>query len=304
MGIRRKSTEHIWRSAFHFLRLFRSLSAPKFSPSGRSSALAFHLPLFFRIYTQRAITIEHYTPEARKPLVSTQGLVFSIFKKGGDLINIVLFLKYYHGYLFAEFLQHLKIIAVSIPVSILISVPIGIYISSRPKLARIVIYIAGIVMTIPSLALFGIMVVAFAPLGMGLGMLPAVTAITVYSLLPITRNTYAALNSVPQGVLEAARGMGLSKTQTLWKIRIPLSIPVIMAGVRTSIVLGVGVATFATLVGAGGLGFFIFSGISRANFAMVLVGSLIVSALGIGINSLLMKFEDMVTPRGLKVGRK
>ena len=232
-------------------------------------------------------------------------LCVSVFiNKGGDHINIALFLKYYHGYLFAEFLQHLKIIAVSIPVSILISVPIGIYISSRPKLARIVIYIAGIVMTIPSLALFGIMVVAFAPLGMGLGMFPAVTAITVYSLLPITRNTYAALNSVPHGVLEAARGMGLSKNQTLWKIRIPLSIPVIMAGVRTSIVLGVGVATFATLVGAEGLGFFIFSGISRANFAMVLVGSLIVSALGIGINGLLMKFEDVVTPRGLKVGRK
>lgn len=220
------------------------------------------------------------------------------------LIDILTFLKYYHERIFFEFLQHLKIIAISVPVSILVSVPIGIFISSRPKVAKIVIYIAGVLMTIPSLALFGIMVVVFAPWGMGLGLVPAVTAIAVYSLLPITRNTHTALNSVPEDVLEAAKGMGLSTKQALWKIRIPLSIPVIMAGVRTSIVLGVSVATFATLVGAGGLGFFIFSGISRAHFPMVLVGAILVSLLGIGINWLFMRFEDWLTPQGLKVDRK
>lgn len=218
--------------------------------------------------------------------------------------NLMLFLKYYNERILLEFLQHLKIIGVSIPISILVSVPIGIYISSRPRIAKIVIYIAGILMTIPSLALFGIMVVSFAPWGLGLGMVPAVTAITIYSLLPITRNTYTALNSVPAGVLEAAKGMGFSKRQTLWKIRIPLSIPVIMAGVRTSVVLGVSVATFATLVGAGGLGYFIFSGISRSNFAMVLVGAVLVSALGIGVNWFFMQLEIWLTPRGLRVGRK
>lgn len=219
-------------------------------------------------------------------------------------IDIMTFFKYYNARILFEFLQHLKIIAISIPISILVSVPIGIFISSRPRIAKIVIYIAGILMTIPSLALFGIMVVAFAPWGMGLGMVPAVTAITVYSLLPITRNTYTALNSVPEGVLEAAKGMGLSKRQTLWKIRIPLSIPVIMAGVRTSVVLGVSVATFATLVGAGGLGFFIFSGIARSHFPMVLTGAVLVSALGIGVNWFFMQLEVWLTPRGLRADGK
>ncbi|MGC9490847.1 MAG: ABC transporter permease [Thermovirgaceae bacterium] len=219
-------------------------------------------------------------------------------------IDISTFFKYYNERILLEFLQHLKIIGISIPISILVSVPIGIFISPRPRLARIVIYIAGVLMTIPSLALFGIMVVAFAPWGMGLGLVPAVTAITIYSLLPITRNTYTALNSVSEGVLEAAKGMGLSKRQTLWKIRIPLSIPVIMAGVRTSVVLGVSVATFATLVGAGGLGFFIFSGIARSHFPMVLTGAVLVSALGIGVNWFFMRLETWLTPRGLRVDRE
>jgi len=215
-----------------------------------------------------------------------------------------MFLKYYHEQIFFELLQHLKIIAVSVPISIAVSVPIGIFISSRPKIAKIVIYIAGILMTIPSLALFGIMVVVFAPWGMGLGLTPAVTAIAIYSLLPITRNTFTALNGVSEDILEAARGMGFSKKQILWKIQLPLSVPVIMAGIRTSVVLGVSVATFATLVGAGGLGFFIFSGISRSHFPMVLVGAILVSLLGIGINWLFMQLEDWLTPAGLKVKRE
>lgn len=226
--------------------------------------------------------------------------------QGGERIleNLFIFFKYYHGRVLAELLQHVKIIGISIPVSIAFSVPIGIFISSRPRLAKVVIYLAGVLMTIPSLALFGIMVVALAPVKLGLGMVPAVLAISLYSLLPITRNTYTALNSVPKGVIDAARGMGLSRAQTMWKIRIPLSVPVIMAGVRTSVVLGVSVATFATLVGAGGLGFFIFSGISRTNFVMVLVGALLVSALGIGVNWFFLRVEDWLTPEGLKVTGK
>jgi osmoprotectant transport system permease protein len=158
-------------------------------------------------------------------------------------------------------------------------------------------------MTIPSLALFGLMVVFLAPVKLGIGIVPAILAITIYSILPITRNTYIALNSVSPGTIEAARGMGLSRNQILWKVKIPLSIPVIMAGVRTSAVLGVSVATFATLVGAGGLGYFIFSGIGRANLAMVLTGAIIVSAFGILLNWSFIKLEDLITPKGLKVKR-
>lgn len=158
-------------------------------------------------------------------------------------------------------------------------------------------------MTIPSMALFALMVVLLAPFGLGLGLTPAVIAITIYSLLPILRNTNTALNQIDASMIDAARGIGMSDAQVMWKVKIPLSLPVIMAGVRNAIVLGVSVAAFASLVAAGGLGFFIFSGIARSNLMMVLVGAVLISLLGITANYLLMKIEWIVTPRGLKVRR-
>ncbi len=213
------------------------------------------------------------------------------------------FLGYYQGIILKELLRHLEIIAISIPISIIVSIPLGFYISPRPKLAKFVIYITSILMTIPSLALFGFMVILLAPLKLGLGMVPAIIAIALYSLLPITRNTYIGLNQVSPRMIEAAKGMGMSNKQILWKIKIPLSIPIIMAGVRNAIVLGISVATFASLVAAGGLGFFIFAGIGRSNLKMVLVGAILVSALGIGVNYFLLTVEDWVTPKGLKIKR-
>jgi len=210
---------------------------------------------------------------------------------------------YFQGRIIQEFLRHIQIIAFSIPFALIVSVPLGFYISPRPKLAQVVIYITSIMMTIPSLALFGLMVVLLAPFNLGLGIVPAVIAITLYSMLPITRNTYIAINQVPEGMIEAAKGMGMTKKQVLWRVKLPLSIPVIMAGVRNAIVLGVSVATFASLVAAGGLGYFIFSGIARSNLRMVLVGAILVSILGIGVNYFLMLIEEWITPKGLKVKR-
>ncbi|HBR34675.1 MAG TPA: choline ABC transporter permease [Firmicutes bacterium] len=210
------------------------------------------------------------------------------------------FLQVYQSKIWLEFVQHLRIITISIPMAILISAPLGFFISSRPKLAKIVLNIASILMTIPSLALFGIMVVVLAPFKLGLGMTPAVVAISVYSILPITRNIYTALNQVSSSIVEAAVGLGMSRGQILSQIKIPLSVPVIMAGVRNAVVLGVSVATFASLVGAGGLGSLIFSGISRTNLKMVVVGALLVSFLGIVVNYLFLILEDALTPAGLK----
>jgi len=210
---------------------------------------------------------------------------------------------YFQGRIIQEFLRHIQIIAFSIPFALIVSVPLGFYISPRPKLAQVVIYITSIMMTIPSLALFGLMVVLLAPFNLGLGIVPAVIAITLYSMLPITRNTYIAINQVPEGMIEAAKGMGMTKKQVLWRVKLPLSIPVIMAGVRNAIVLGVSVATFASLVAAGGLGYFIFSGIARSNLRMVLVGAILVSILGIGVNYFLILVEEWITPKGLKVKR-
>lgn len=210
------------------------------------------------------------------------------------------FLQVYQSKIWLEFVQHLRIITISIPIAILISAPLGFLISSRPKLAKIVLNFASILMTIPSLALFGIMVVVLAPFKLGLGMTPAVVAISVYSILPITRNIYTALNQVSPSIVEAAVGLGMSRGQILSQIKIPLSVPVIMAGVRNAVVLGVSVATFASLVGAGGLGSLIFSGISRTNLKMVVVGALLVSFLGIVVNYLFLILEDALTPAGLK----
>ena len=155
-------------------------------------------------------------------------------------------------------------------------------------------------MTIPSLALFGIMVVILAPLKLGIGITPAVVAIILYSLLPITRNTYIALSEVSPEIIEAAKGMGLTEKQILFRIKAPLSIPVILAGIRNAMVLGVSIATFAFLVAAGGLGYFIFSGINRSNLLMITSGALLVSLLGIGINYLLLKIEYLITPTGMR----
>lgn len=211
------------------------------------------------------------------------------------------FLQVNQSRILLEFFRHLKIVAISVPISILISAPLGFYISSRPKLAKIVINMASILMTIPSLALFGIMVIVLAPLKLGLGTTPAVLAICLYSILPITRNTYTALNQVSAGIIESATGLGMSNFQILRQIKIPLSVPVIMAGIRNAAVLGISVATFASVVGAGGLGYFIFSGISRSNLKMVTIGATVVSLLGIAVNYLLLKAEDYLTPEGLKI---
>ena len=203
-----------------------------------------------------------------------------------------------------ELLRHIQIIAIALPISIGIGVPIGIGISRKPKLAKGVIYIASVLMTIPSLALFGFMVLLLAPFNAGLGVPPAVIAVVVYSLLPLIRNTLVAVQEVDPAIVEAAKGMGMTGKQILFKIRIPLAVPIIMAGLRNAAVMGVAVTTIAYLIGARGLGYFIFSGLSRSRLNMVLLGAILVAALGIGTNYALIRVEDWVTPKGIKVSRE
>lgn len=202
-----------------------------------------------------------------------------------------------------ELLRHLEIIAIAVPIAILIAVPIGIAVSRKPKLAEVVLKIASVLMTIPSLALFGIMVVLLAPLKAGIGIVPAIVAIIVYSMLPMIRNTLVAIKEVDPYIVEAARGMGMTNKQILFKIRLPLGIPIIMAGIRNAVVMGISVTTIAYLIGAGGLGYFIFSGLSRSRLEMILLGAILVGALGILANFSLLKVEDVLTPKGVKINR-
>lgn len=202
-----------------------------------------------------------------------------------------------------ELLQHLKIIGIALPIAILVGVPIGILVSRNKTAANVAIRIASVFMTIPSLALFGIMVVLLAPIKAGIGVTPAVIAIVIYAMLPIIRNSLVAIQEVDQRMIEAAKGMGMTKRQILLKVRLPLSVPIIMAGLRNAAVMGVGVTTISYLIGARGLGYFIFAGLGRTRLNMVLLGAILVSALGIGVNYGLMKLEDLITPRGIKIGR-
>jgi osmoprotectant transport system permease protein len=159
-------------------------------------------------------------------------------------------------------------------------------------------------MTIPSLALFGIMVVLLAPFNAGIGIVPAIIAIILYSLLPMIRNTLVAIKTVNPAMIEAAKGMGMTSRQILFKVRLPLALPIIMAGVRNAAVMGVGVTTIAYLIGAGGLGYFIFGGLSRSRLSMILLGAILVSALGIAVNYGLLALENALTSEGLKIERK
>ncbi|HAS63142.1 MAG TPA: choline ABC transporter permease, partial [Vibrio sp.] len=169
--------------------------------------------------------------------------------------------------------EHLSLVSLAVGLAIITGVPIGIAITQSQRAANIVLYAASIIITIPSIALFGIMIPALSMIGQGIGYLPAVIAVLLYSQLPIIRNTYTAINNVDPALREAARGMGLTSMQRLRLVEIPMAIPVIMAGVRMAVVMNIGVMAIATYIGAGGLGTFIARGISQSDPRQLIVGA-------------------------------
>lgn len=196
--------------------------------------------------------------------------------------------------------QHLRMIFFAMPPAVLLGVGLGILVFRSQRRAAIVIGIAGIIMTVPSIALFGAMIPFLAPFGAGVGMVPAVIALILYSQLPMIRNTYVGLRDIPPSVIRAARGMGLSDWDILRQVQLPLALPVIWAGIRTAVVLGVGVAAVAAYIGSGGLGRWIFGGIRRTYPDMMLAGALTVSILAILLDTILAKIQKILTPEGSK----
>jgi osmoprotectant transport system permease protein len=193
--------------------------------------------------------------------------------------------------------QHLRMILFAMPPAIFIGVILGIIIYRVNRLSGLVLGGAGIMMTVPSLALFGAMIPLLSPLGAGVGMTPAIIALILYSQLPIIRNTYTGLKNIPHSTVKAARGMGLSNRQILSKIELPLAIPVILTGIRQAVVLSVGIAAVAAYIGGGGLGRWIFGGIRRTYPDMILAGGLAVSLMAIGIDVLLRKVQIWLTQK-------
>ncbi|SDM20453.1 osmoprotectant transport system permease protein [Modicisalibacter muralis] len=196
--------------------------------------------------------------------------------------------------------EHIALVGVAVGIATLTGVPIGIAITQNERAAKTVLYIASIIVTIPSVALFGIMIPLLSVFGHGIGYVPAVIAVLLYSQLPIIRNTYTAINNVNPALREAARGVGMGSGQRLRMVEIPLAVPVIMAGVRTAVVLNIGVMAIATYIGAGGLGTFISRGISQSDPRQLIVGAVAVSLLAIFVDYSLLALQKRLTPKGME----
>jgi osmoprotectant transport system permease protein len=181
-----------------------------------------------------------------------------------------------HEKLVTQVVQHLGLTFLSLILAIIVGLPLGILIARKRKLSSPILGFAGILQTIPSIALLGFMIPAF-----GIGATPAIVALLIYALLPIIRNTYTGIKEVNPDVIEAAKAMGMNRKQLLFKVELPLAMPVIIAGIRTAAVINVGVATLASFVAAGGLGEFIFGGISLNNTNMILAGAIPAALLAI-----------------------
>lgn len=193
------------------------------------------------------------------------------------------------------FIDHIKLTALAVIIAILIGVPLGILIAYYKRASKPVIGTANLIQAIPSMALLGLSI----PL-LGIGVLPATTMVVLYSLLPIIKNTYTGVLNINEDTLEAAKAIGLTKFQILRKVRLPLALPIIMAGVRVSAVTAVGLMTMAGYIGAGGLGFLIFSGISTTNNYQILAGAVPAAILALLVDYIFASIEDLVTPLALQ----
>ncbi|CAB5151628.1 MULTISPECIES: ABC transporter permease [Burkholderia] len=197
-------------------------------------------------------------------------------------------------------LQHVWLVAIAVGCAIVAGVPLGILINRHDWLAGPLLGIATLVLTLPSIALFGLMIPFFSRFGQGIGAAPAITAVFLYSLLPIMRNTYLALHNVDAGIKEAGTGIGMTSWQRLRLVDLPLAVPVILAGVRTAVVMNIGVMTIAAVIGAGGLGTLILRAIGQSSMMKLLVGAVLVSLLAIVADRLLQMLQRALTPKGVQ----
>ncbi|TCQ03722.1 ABC transporter permease [Serpentinicella alkaliphila] len=193
-------------------------------------------------------------------------------------------------------LEHLQITGTAVILAILVGVPLGILITRYKRLANPILGIANVFQTLPSLALFGLII----PI-MGIGRVPAIFVLFLYALLPIIKNTYTGINNVDPAIIEAGKGMGMTNSQILRMVKLPLALSVIMAGIRIATVINIGTTTIAALIGAGGLGDLIFRGISMDNAYLILSGAIPAALLALLVDWVLGIVERLLTPKGLKL---
>ena len=191
--------------------------------------------------------------------------------------------------------DHIEITLIAVSISTVIGVAIGIFITRHQRAAAAVIGVAGVLYTIPSLALFG-MLIPF----IGIGLKPTLIALILYSQLALVRNTFVGIVHIDPSIREAGKGMGMSNWQFLRMVELPVALPVIMAGIRTAAVMNIGTATIAAYIGAGGLGWLIFRGIASVNSDQIIAGAVPVILLAVGVDYLFVLLERALTPAGLR----
>ncbi len=200
------------------------------------------------------------------------------------------------GSILRDTVQHLKLVALSLVAAILIGIPLGVLAARAPWLGGTILSATGLLQTVPSLALLAVLIPV-----LGIGVLPALAALFVYSLLPIVRNTYVGLTTIASPLSEAASAIGLSPAAQLFRVRLPLASPAIMAGIQTSAVINVGTATLAALIGAGGLGEPILSGIQLRQNALILQGAIPAAILALLVQKAFDLLARFAVPRGLRL---
>lgn len=213
-------------------------------------------------------------------------------------MSMLQFITQNYDSLMDSLLRHIMLVAASVGIGVVVSIPLGIFLTRHQRLAAPVLAFAGMIQTIPGLVMLG-----FALLLFGIGELPALVVLSLYAILPILRNTYTGILGVENGYIEAARGIGMTNLQILFQVELPLSMPSIVSGIRISAVYIVSWATLAGLIGAGGLGDLIWTGLSTYNTGYILAGAIPSAILAFFISGAMGLLQRAITPRGLKGGR-
>ena len=204
----------------------------------------------------------------------------------------------YGGQLVSKTIEHFYISIIALLIAIVVAVPIGILLSKTTRTANVVLTIAGVLQTIPTLAVLAIMIPIF-----GVGKTPAIVALFIYVLLPILNNTVLGVKNIDKNVIQAGQSMGMTKMQLMKDVELPLALPLIISGIRLSSVYVISWATLASYVGAGGLGDLVFNGLNLYQPPMIISAAIVVTLLALVIDFILSLVEKWVVPKGLKVSR-
>ncbi|WP_068676700.1 ABC transporter permease/substrate-binding protein [Oceanobacillus sp. Castelsardo] len=208
--------------------------------------------------------------------------------------NFINVLQNRQNQLIQALVEHIQLSFIALFFAVIISIPLGIYLTKKARIAESILGITAVLQTIPSLALLGLFIPLF-----GIGKVPAIIALVIYALLPILRNTYTGIKEVNPSLIEAAMAMGMNTPKRLLKVELPLAMPVIMAGIRTAMVLIIGTATLAALIGAGGLGDLILLGIDRNNSSLIILGAIPAALLAIIFDLLLRRMQKLSYKKSL-----